>query len=172
MNILVCNDTRSYSIIDKVKAKGMTIERLKEADRQEIREKANRDFELIKMLRKRGHKVVLFDGFGYDMVSEITKYRDASEAIGEIFAKEEITGLVYDLQYHGDFKYGIEVLKNCFREQLFPVELFLVVYSRFVNERSFNYVRELNRLFLIPKERCVDRFSNSIDVIADMFEDR
>lgn len=154
MNILVFNDVRREALPEG-----------NIADLTLARETINLDCMLIGNLRKRGHKVVLFDGYSLDGRTPILAPNKAAVSVAEIIAVNQILGFIYDLHYFGNFTFGLTMLKQLFRLSSIPQGAKLVIYSRFIGREMMDELLKLG----IDKTRIVDRNTHRISDVADLF---
>ena len=168
MNIIVCNDQRIDVFPEAFDwlAPGAAQNSLRN------REAINMDTLLIKRLRRKGHKVSLFDGYKLDAVTKITSPNQGASVLAELIVTEEATGMVFDLHYFDDFNYGMTMLRDLQRTSSLPIDMILIIYSRFTREVGGDYPRRLVEECRIPLGNVIDRNMRSIDFIVDLFKKR
>ena len=165
MNIIVCNDTRTESFPEDFDWKAS--DAIATSARE--RESANIDSELCKLLRRNGHKVTLFDGYDNDCVAKIMDPGKAASRLAETIIKSLANGMVFDLHYFGNFDYGINALQQLRNMKGIPVDMKLIVYSRFIKEQTGDYPRRLVEDCGIPLTQIIDRHQKNIHTVADFF---
>lgn len=166
MNIIVCNDTRTEPFPDDFNWSEADAKRTGQLKREAI----NMDAELCKLLRRRGHNVVLYDGCEADCITKIKDANKAATRLTQMIIEQSAEGMVFDLHYFGDFDYGINCLKQMRNVRGIPVDMKVIVYSRFIKEQSGDYPRRLVEDCEIPVKQIIDRHQKGIEFVADQFE--
>lgn len=156
MNIIVCNDVRREEFSGESIPKNPMEERIR----------INLDCQLIKDLRRKKHSVHLFDGYRADHVSAIRDPHIAANHLLEMIIAVQAAGMVYDIHYFGNFTFGLTMLRSLRSSSGIPVDMTLVVYSRFIDQ----YALDTMVGFGIPKERILDRNTHTIDEVVAIFD--
>lgn len=136
MNIIVCDDTRLFG-------------------------KAFNE-SLCDVLSDRGHTVTLFDGRDKDV--PVLDCLNCAAALGERIASFKANGMVMDLQWWGDFDFGINMIRDL-RDRGITEDMKVVIWSRFTHECRDILENQLG----IPADQILDRLTVRIDAVADMF---
>ena len=165
MNIIVTNDTRTEAFPDSFDWA------LPDAQRraQEIRESINMDSVLCKKLRQAGHSVTLFDAREKDGIKPIDDPSRAASRLTQLIVEAQANGLVFDLHYFKNFDYGVNCLKQLRNFHALPVDMRIVVYSRFLKEPKEDYPRRLVEECEIPLNRIIDRHQKDISEVIAAF---
>ena len=148
-NVIVCQDYRPLTLTDVAELKLLDQIPFDELVREKIREDVNRDLALIQYLRNLNYRVRLFDGYEMDLVRKIKDPSRGGQALGKLITDFGADGLVYDLNYFGDFTYGLEMLKVLLSMNLIQKLNRIVIVSYFIDERPYDYRSKLVSEFSI-----------------------
>jgi len=165
MNIIVCNDSRSDEFPEHFDWSQPDSQAKAKAKRMEC----SLDGGLCELLQKQGHIVEIFDGYQDDCLTRITDANVGASILAKRIRALPADGLVFDLNYFGDFNYGLNMLRHIRELGMLRDNLIIVVYTHFKNEKDCDYPHKLIDELGIPKERVVDRLLVNMKNIPSFF---
>ncbi|HEV2693390.1 MAG TPA: hypothetical protein VG347_10890 [Verrucomicrobiae bacterium] len=138
----------------------------------EASEKANFNRVLCQELRAHGHGVTLYDAHKLNVHrrnwDRITDTNEASKILVELIHNNQICGMVHDLQYFSDQKYGISILDYLYKNNCFAGDHVVVIFSRFLHG-DFEPQKLLRRWPGVNLQ-LVDRLTEKIDAVVKKFK--
>ena len=120
---------------------------------------------LCTRLKRRGHKVAIFDGRD-ENDQPIKDPQRVALRLGQVVTEHEATGMVLDLHWFGDFEFGEAMLKELKTKKFIPRNMKIFIFSRFVTSAR---IEPIHKTSGIPRDRIVQRFTHTIDDIVELF---
>lgn len=120
---------------------------------------------LAELLKQAGHNPTVFNG-RTRRGQEIRDMHRLAARIEELICENEISGLVLDLDWFGSGPPGgIQILADLKAANALPVDMLVVIYSRFLDGAAESSLSRLG----IPRLRTYNRNLTNNQVIADLF---